>query len=140
LPRKISPFVGAQVRKRAEFLCEYCHTDERWQLVPFTIDHVEPISAGGAGGVENLALACFHCNRRKSNKQFVGQTPIFNPRKMRWSEHFVWSSDKLKIIALTEIGKAAIELLELNRLRILLLREADAQINRHPPPKDPIQI
>ena len=59
---------------------------------------------------------------------------------MRWSEHFVWSSDKLKIIALTEIGKAAIELLELNRLRILLLREADAQINRHPPPKDPIQI
>jgi hypothetical protein len=140
LPRKISEFIQIKVRKRANNLCEYCHADERWQFVPFTIDHIIPISNGGTDSFENLALACFHCNRRKSDKRFVGEIPIFNPREMYWNEHFVWSKDFLRILPKTETGKVTIELLELNRERLLIIRADDVQVNRHPPKNDLAEI
>jgi len=37
----------AHVRRRAQYLCEYCHTAEQWQYVPFTVDHVLPLAQGG---------------------------------------------------------------------------------------------
>ncbi|MFM7578411.1 MAG: HNH endonuclease, partial [Microcystaceae cyanobacterium] len=66
--RYISPDIQVQVRQRADFLCEYCHTSEQWQYINFTIDHVIPLKLGGSNSIDNLALACFHCNRHKSNK------------------------------------------------------------------------
>ena len=66
-PGSLTNRIKQRVRQRAKFLCEYCHTSERWQYVPFTVDHVLPIAKGGETGLENLALACFHCNRRKSD-------------------------------------------------------------------------
>ena len=70
MPRhKIPEPLQEQVRQRANYLCEYCHTNERWQYIRFTIDHVIPPSEGGKDDVNNLALACFHCNRHKSNLQ-----------------------------------------------------------------------
>jgi len=146
LPRKFSHFIQEKVRRRANFLCEYCHTDERWQLVQFTIDHIVPISEGGTGELENLALACFHCNRKKFDKQSVSDSqtnsiiPLFNPQKMLWNEHFTWSEDGLRIISLTEIGRVTIELLKLNRERILQIRQDDVFVNRHPPRNDTIQM
>lgn len=131
MPRKFSENVKERVRRRANFLCKYCHTDERWQLVQFTIDYIKPISAGGSDEFENLALACFHCNRRKSDKQVVfdSQTDseilIFNPRKMIWLEHFYWSNDSLLILPQSAIGRLTIELLELNRFRIVQIRQDD---------------
>jgi hypothetical protein len=119
--------------------------DERWQLVQFTIDHIVPISEGGTGALENLALACFHCNRKKSDKQKVfdletnSEILLFNPRTMLWNEHFVWSSDGLRIISLTEIGKVTVELFELNRKRILQIRRDDVLVNRHPHRNDAMQ-
>lgn len=71
LPPKLSAELREAVRERANSLCEYCHTDERWQLVQFTVDHIVPLADGGSDDLENLALACFHCNRRKSDKQTV---------------------------------------------------------------------
>lgn len=139
LPRKISQFVQKQVRKRAEYLCEYCHADERWQFVQFTADDIIPISKGGTGELENLALACFYCNRYKSNNQFVVGIPIFNPREMTWNEHFIWSKDGLRILPKTETGKVTINLLRLNRERLLAIRAEDFQINRHPPKNDLIE-
>lgn len=139
MPRKISRFIQTQVRKRANYFCEYCHSDERWQFVIFTIDHILPVSQGGKDNLDNLALACFHCNRRKHDKQFVREIPIFNPREMDWKAHFIWSKDALQIIPLTEIGKVTAELLELNRERLLLIRSDDIKINSHPPSDDPIQ-
>jgi 5-methylcytosine-specific restriction endonuclease McrA len=40
---KIRSATRQAVRQRAAELCEYCHTSERWQYVPFTIDHVIPL-------------------------------------------------------------------------------------------------
>jgi HNH endonuclease len=137
--RKFSVEIQQTVRQRADYLCEYCHTNERWQYVRFTIDHILP---NDDDSLENLALACFHCNRRKSNKISVFNAelnehiPIFNPRLHLWTEHFEWSENNISILPKSKIGEAAIELLELNRQRILLIRDADVLVNRHPPKKD----
>lgn len=145
LRRKIPVSVLRAVRERAQHLCEYCHTAEQWQYVPFTIDHVVPLKHGGSNSHENLALACFHCNRRKSDREIVldpasGQPVLlFNPRTQAWDEHFNWSRDRLLIVGLTPQGRATVKALELNRERALRLRAADLSAGRHPPTGDPVQ-
>jgi hypothetical protein len=143
--RKIAAKILREVRQRANSLCEYCHASEQWQYVPFTADHVIPINLGGDDTTNNLALACFHCNRRKTDR-LTGidpvskqEVPLFNPRQHAWSEHFIWSADAQRIVGLTQIGRATVQALELNRERALPIRAADVVAGRHPPPNDPIQ-
>jgi len=142
---KLPTYLREQVRKRANYLCEYCHTSERWQYVRFTIDHIVPALEGGGKDLENLALACFHCNRRKSNNQAAKDpetsavVSIFNPRAQLWSEHFTWSADGLLVIPRTANGRATVGLLQLNRERIVEIRRADVEVRRHPPEGDPIK-
>lgn len=143
--RKFSESIQTQVRQRAKYLCEYCHASEQWQYVPFTVDHIIPLSLGGNDNLENLALACFHCNRRKTNRVTIAlpetseEVPLFNPRKDNWSEHFIWSADGLQIVGVTQVGRITVEALALNRERVIGIRAADRQIGRHPPQEDPIQ-
>lgn len=143
--RKIPEDIQSQVRQRANYLCEYCHASEQWQYVAFTIDHVIPLTLRGADILNNLALACFHCNRKKSGKttaidpQSSTEVPLFNPRKQSWREHFIWSADGLLIIGLTPIGRATVATLMLNRERVINIRAADKAVGRHPPVDDPIQ-
>ncbi|MHC5675729.1 HNH endonuclease [Nostoc sp.] len=143
--RYISEATQNQVRQRAKSLCEYCHASEQWQYVSFTVDHVIPLTKGGANLIDNLALACFHCNRQKSDKlkafdeQSLSEVPLFNPRTDSWQEHFIWSTDTLSIIGLTPTGRATVAALAFNRPRIINIRDADREIRRHPPPDDPIQ-
>jgi hypothetical protein len=86
----VSPSTRRLVRERAVFRCEYCHADERWQYVRFTMDHVVPQSEQGCDDADNLVLACRNCNERRSNCcQAVdprsGETvAIFNPRTDGW--------------------------------------------------------
>ena len=68
--RQIPENIQNQVRQRANCLCEYCHASEQWQYVEFTIEHIIPLTKRGTNDIDNLALACFHCNRQKSNKTF----------------------------------------------------------------------
>ncbi|NJO42730.1 MAG: HNH endonuclease [Cyanobacteria bacterium CRU_2_1] len=141
---KITEFVQQQVRHRSKNLCEYCHASEQWQYVKFTVDHVLPISLGGTNSLDNLALACFHCNRRKTNRLTAidpesGETvSLFNPRQDSWREHFVWSADKCQVLGLTATGRATIAVLNLNRERIIHIRAADLEVERHPPVDDPV--
>jgi hypothetical protein len=142
---RISAALQDKVRERANFLCEYCHTCETWQYVPFTVDHVIPLLEGGATNEDNLALACFHCNRQKSlrtaapDPQTGQEAPLFNPRQQQWREHFIWSPDKLLVIGLTPVGRATVAALRFNRQRIIPIRAADIAVNRHPPRSDPVQ-
>jgi hypothetical protein len=144
--RKISEDIQNQVRQRANYLCEYCHASEQWQYVTFTIDHVIPLTTSGADTLDNLALACFHCNRKKSGKttaidpQSGIEVPLFNPRQYSWSEHFIWSVDGLLIIGLTPMGRATVTALALNRERVINIRAADKAVGRHPPAGDPILL
>ncbi len=142
---QIPDAIRQQVCQRANSLCEYCHASEQWQYVRFTMDHVIPLSRGGSNTFENLALACFHCNRRKSDK-ITGIDPasgdevsLFNPRQDIWNEHFIWSMDGLRIIGLTATGRATVATLDLNRVWVMNIRVADQTVGRHPPPNDLIQ-
>jgi len=143
--RKIPSAIRDLVRQRAGWLCEYCHTLEQWQYIPFTIDHVVPLAKGGVDDLDNLALACFHCNRRKADRltaddPLSGETvPLFNPRRHDWCEHFSWSADGLVLLGLTPVGRATVEALALNRERVVSIRAADLVVGRHPPFGDPVQ-
>ena len=143
--KKFSAAIQKKIRQRANYLCEYCHASEKWQYVAFTIDHVIPLTQGGNDNLDNLALACFHCNRRKGNIVLIKDStsgeeiPLFNPRTERWQDHFIWSADGRIIIGLTAVGKATIAALDLNRERVIDIRQADFVLRRHPPPGDLIQ-
>ena len=140
--RPIPQAIQERVRERAAYLCEYCHTSELWQCVRFTIDHIIPLVMGGANSLDNFALACFHCNRKKFVKH-SGLDPLsgkemrlFNPRLDVWNDHFSWSVDRCNLVAQTSVGRTTIVALELNRSRILAIRAADVVIGRHPPIED----
>lgn len=106
------------------------------------MEHLVPIVAGGASEPDNLALACFSCNRRKWDRragvdpEAGGQHRLFDPRADRWNEHFSWSADALEIIGTTPVGRATVVLLDLNRDRLKQIRAADRDLGRHPPPGD----
>jgi hypothetical protein len=140
--RKISELLQVQVRQRANFLCEFCHACEKWQYVKFTVDHSLPLSLGGSAALSNLALACFHCNRQKTNRisaidpESTKIVALFNPRHHIWNEHFAWSADGLRILGITPIGRATVVMLELNRDRVIGIRQADLVVDRHPPITD----
>jgi hypothetical protein len=137
------------VRERANYLCEYCHSSERFAATRFTVDHVKPKSLTGSDDVDNLALACRRCNERRYNfvtgidPETQSEVPIFNPRKQVWSEHFTWSLDSKTIIGTTPIGRATCSRLDLNDERYPLndsIRSARGLwvvAGLHPPDKDP---
>ena len=59
------------IRKRANYLCEYCHSPERISATRFTVDHIIPQSLGGSDELDNLALACRRSPR--TSLQFYGR-------------------------------------------------------------------
>lgn len=139
------------VRERAEFLCEYCHSPERLSATRFTVDHVIPKSLGGSDDLNNLALACRRCNERRYNfvagidSETQEVVPIFNPRRQRWQEHFVWIENGAVIREVTPTGRATCDRLDLNDMRypendsIQATRRFWIQIGLHPPADDPTQ-
>lgn len=96
--------VRQHVRKRANYRCEHCHSSEEASASLFTFDHLIPQSLGGTDDETNLALACHRCNGRRynftegSDPVTGAKVPLFNPRRDRWSEHFVWSRDGQTIV------------------------------------------
>jgi hypothetical protein len=42
------------------------------------------------------------------------QSPIFNPRRNRWSDHFLWEEGGLLIVGRTACGRGTVEALKLN--------------------------
>jgi HNH endonuclease len=138
------------VRQRAEYLCEYCHSPERSSSDTFTIDHLIPKSLGGSDELDNLALACRHCDERRYNfttgtdSQTGKKAPIFNPRLQQWADHFIWIDDGLTITGKTPIGRATCSRLDFNdefhnQGFIQESRQLWMQGGWHPPKDDPCQ-
>ena len=79
--------------------------------------------------MDNLALSCQGCNGHKYTKQQATDpitglvVPLFHPRQHRWEEHFAWSEEGHLVIGRTSIGRATIARLDLNRPRMVLLRQ-----------------
>lgn len=135
----VSVKIKQQVFARANFLCEYCCSPAEYSAQPFAIEHILPISKGGSDNLENLACACGGCNGHKYNKTEAFDpnssvlVPIFNPREMIWAEHFIWSSDFRALIGLSDIGRATISILYLNRKEVSNLRKLLIMEGIHPP-------
>jgi 5-methylcytosine-specific restriction endonuclease McrA len=108
------------LRQRAKYRCEYCHYPEILSSAPLSVDHLQPQSRGGDDNIDNLALACRRCNEIRYNfttgidPQTQIETPLFNPRRQEWSEHFIWSVDGLQIFGETDTGRATCNRLDLN--------------------------
>ena len=51
------------VLERTAGRCEYCRFPQMTTLLSFEIEHVIAEKHGGAAYADNLALACFFCNR-----------------------------------------------------------------------------
>jgi 5-methylcytosine-specific restriction endonuclease McrA len=56
-----------EVRARAGRRCEYCLVPEDLAFAPHQLDHVIAEKHGGETVLENLALCCSICNRRKGS-------------------------------------------------------------------------
>jgi 5-methylcytosine-specific restriction endonuclease McrA len=129
----------ARVLERAKGCCEYCLSQEQYSPDSFAVEHIIPLSKGGANSLENLAFACQGCNNRKyTNTESVDPVtqaivPLFHPRRNLWSDHFAWSDDCSLILGLTPIGRATVEKLQLNRVGLVNLRRILFEAGEHPP-------
>lgn len=106
------------------------------------MEHTFPASRGGKASFRNLAFSCGGCNGRKYIKthfldlQTDRIVPLFNPRKQAWKDHFRWSIDGLRMEALTDVGRATISALELNRAELIKQRRVLIPFGEHPPSED----
>jgi hypothetical protein len=79
--------------------------------------------------MDNLALACRSCNLYKSIKREATDsvsnvtTPLFNPRKQSWSNHFSTDDETLKLIGITAVGRVTIDSLRMNSPEQLFSRK-----------------
>jgi hypothetical protein len=137
LKRYIPTRLRRLVIRRAGNRCEYCGLSQIGQAATFHIDHVVPVAAGGQTTANNLALACVSCSLLKGARQMADdpetgqEAPLFNPRRQLWREHFQWEG--VRVIGLTDTGRATIAALEMNRVIILVIRAEEAAFGRHPP-------
>jgi hypothetical protein len=117
-----------QVIERAQNQCEYCLLPAAVAFFPHEVDHVIAEKHGGAANLDNLAFACWRCNRHKGSDltSFDPETgqlsPLFNPRTQVWIEHFTYESRR--IVGLTLAGRTTVHLLRLNSKERLLERQS----------------
>jgi hypothetical protein len=138
---RLPPTFRQAVTERARGCCEYCHSQERFAMQAFALEHVVPRSLGGETGLGNLALACQGSNNHKYSKT-EGQDPAggeqvlpFNPRTQRWRDHFAWNEGCTHILGVTATGRATVEELHLNREGLVNLRRVLFSVGEHPPPE-----
>ena len=114
----ISDALRRLVIERAAQACEYCLLPNALSFYPHEVDHVIAIKHQGQTTAENLAYACWRCNRFKGSDlgSFDPQTGdfafLFNPRAQVWAEHFSLSQGE--IIGRSPEGRTTALLLKFN--------------------------
>jgi hypothetical protein len=114
--------IPAEIRRlvlsRAQSCCEYCLLHQEATDFTHPVDHVIAVKHKGQTSLENLALACLECNVNKGADIATFDpltdelTPLFNPRRHNWFEHFALIGDTIE--GLTPVGRATAELLQFN--------------------------
>lgn len=114
----MTPALREQVRLRAGDRCEYCQLPQSCTSLPHEADHIRSQKHRGATTLDNLCWACARCNDFKGSDASAydpvtdGLFPLFNPRTQGWTDHFEWNRGVL--VGKTEIGRATIQLLQIN--------------------------
>jgi hypothetical protein len=115
IPAEMRRFVIA----RADSRCEYCRMPSDDVILPHEPDHIIAVKHGGATIEDNLAVACFLCNRFKgtdlaSLDPDTGLlTRLFHPRSDAWNEHFQIHDNGI-IRPRTNVGRTTARLLRFN--------------------------
>lgn len=124
------------VRDRAALRCEYCRLAEEDAYFPHEPDHVISEKHGGQTEAQNLALACFDCNRFKGSDiasidpPTGTLTPLYNPRVESWGAHF--RASKGRIVPITAVGRVTAALLRVNLDVRVRVREELASLGAWP--------
>jgi hypothetical protein len=132
----LSAELRRQVRARAGNRCEYCLLAEEDAHFPHEPDHIIARKHGGASTLENLALACFDCNRFKGSNIASVDTAsgevvaLFNPRTQTWREHFELRVGE--IAPLTSFGRVTEQTLRFNLPQRVETREILARLGEYP--------
>ena len=126
------------VAARAGHRCEYCHAPEVIFNFPFEIEHIVPPGIGGQSEMSNLALACRACNLLKS-AHLTGvdeltrvEAPLFHPRNDTWNDHFRVDPATMSILGTTQIGRATVNRLQMNRATSLAARQQWVRLGLFP--------
>lgn len=134
----MNPQQRAEVQRRAHNCCEYCGSQEDYSPDTYSVEHIIPRSKDGDEEIDNLAYACQGCNNRKyisidAVDPLSGSiAPLYNPRRDRWSDHFIWSEDFAILLGISPTGRATIAKLELNRKGVVNLRRVLYALGVHP--------
>ena len=135
-PARISRALRRKVRERAGGCCEYCLLPEDQAFFPHEPDHIIATKHGGQSTAENLALACFDCDRFKGSDiasidpVSSELTPLFNPRRQEWDEHFSITGGSIN--PRTATGRVTELVMKLNLSSRVEVREILARIGRYP--------
>jgi hypothetical protein len=133
---EVSEALRRLVADRAYHVCEYCLVHEQDVYHGCEVDHVRSVKHGGRAIADNLAFACFHCNRHKGtdlgsvSARTGALVRFYNPRTDRWSEHF--QANEGRIEPLTDIGEVTVRLLEFNHPERVAFRKMLAETGRYP--------
>jgi hypothetical protein len=120
--------IREQVRRRAQYACEFCGTTEIDAGGTLTIDHFQPRTKAGSDELENLIYACIACNQYKQGywPSTEASLPLWNPRQEPASQHFVDDEDG-QLRSLTATGVFTIKRLRLNRSQLIAARQRRQQ-------------
>lgn len=125
------------VWRRAGGCCEYCRMPQTADDAGFEIDHIIAQKNKGRTVASNLCLSCYFCNSYKGSdlasidRTTRKLTPLFNPRRHKWTKHFLWEGAVL--VGCTPIGRTTVNLLRINDpFRIKLREELIAEGNFPP--------
>jgi hypothetical protein len=133
--KRLRQRIAAQARHR----CGYCLTLEVVSGIPLTLEHLTPKVQGGADTEDNLWLSCRLCNESKGIQTEAADpetgliSPLFNPRRQIWSEHFTWIENDTEILGLSPMGRATIAALGLNSELRVRARALWVEAGWHPP-------
>ncbi len=80
IPYRPVPFCRKNIFLRDSYRCQYCGTQKKPERL--TLDHVQPLSRGGADTWTNVVTACKTCNHRKGNHlpDEIGMRLLHKPR------------------------------------------------------------
>lgn len=70
----MSKKVRFEVFKRDSFKCQYCGRSSPEVLLQ--VDHIHPVSKGGAADILNLITSCADCNAGKSDRELSDQSAL----------------------------------------------------------------
>jgi hypothetical protein len=125
------------VRVRAAQRCQYCRMHETLQGATFHLEHVFPLCKGGRSDLGNLVLACPGCNLHKAARVTAPdpvtgeEVPLFHPLRQAWPEHFRFQGYQIE--ALSPVGRATVNALDLNHSRRQRIRKVEEAFGLYPP-------